>query len=115
MGLVNSYLASTSTCRGWIREFLKGTKRTCSIGDINTGLVSGTLTLNDPSSDVKVTAVLVAGMLGFNLHEASVQPFQGWALLLPEDSTGVIHTRGKTNFSFYRELDVIMPRTCRLE
>ena len=71
--------------RGWITEFLKGTKRTCSIGDINTGLLSVPLTLNDPSSDVKETATLAAGMLGFTLHEASVQPFQGWALLLPED------------------------------
>ena len=84
--------------RGWITEFLKGTKRTCSIGDINTGLLSVPLTLNDPSSDVKETATLAAGMLGFTLHEASVQPFQGWALLMPEDSTGVIHIRGKTNF-----------------
>lgn len=73
--------------KGWITEFLKGTKSTCSIGDMNTGLVSVPLTLNDSSSDEKETATLVAGMLGFTLHEASVQPFQGWALLLPEDST----------------------------
>ena len=73
--------------RGWVTEFLEGNKSACGISAMNTGLVSVPLTMNDPSHGVKDTATLVAGMLGFTFHEASVQPFQGWALFLTQDST----------------------------
>jgi len=73
--------------RGWITEFLEGTENTCSISAMSTGLVSVTLTLNDPRRGVKETATPMAGMLGFTLHEASVQPSRGCGLLLSEDSS----------------------------
>ncbi|KAJ7374203.1 hypothetical protein OS493_007276 [Desmophyllum pertusum] len=52
------------------------------------------LVIKDPS-DVQDTATLVAGMLGFTIHtddtkEVSVQPFQGWSLVLSKDSPFVI-------------------------
>ena len=58
---------------------------------MTTGLVSVPLILEDPVRCVKDNATLVAGMLGFTLHtdnteEISVQPFQGWSLLLSKDS-----------------------------
>ncbi|KAJ7374205.1 hypothetical protein OS493_007278 [Desmophyllum pertusum] len=50
--------------------------------------------IKDPSG-VQDTATLVAGMLGFTIHtddtkEVSVQPFQGWSLVLSKDSPFVI-------------------------
>ena len=75
--------------RGWITDFLEGTKRIIDIYAMASGQVSVPLILQFPR--VKDTATLVAGMLGFTLHtintkELSVQPFQGWSLLLSKES-----------------------------
>ncbi|KAJ7374208.1 hypothetical protein OS493_007281 [Desmophyllum pertusum] len=80
--------------RGWMTEFLEGTKRAIETCDMTTGLVSVPLVIKDPSG-VQDTATLVAGMLGFTIHtddtkEVSVQPFQGWSLVLSKDSPFVI-------------------------
>ena len=78
--------------RGWITDFLEGTERLVDIDEMTSGLVSVPLILGDITSRrAKDNATLVAGMLGFTLHtdetkELSVQPFQGWSLLLSEDS-----------------------------
>ena len=77
--------------RGWITDFLEGTKDLIDIDEMTAGLVSVPLILEDLVRCVKDNATLVAGMLGFTLHtdeakELSVQPFQGWSLLLSEDS-----------------------------
>ena len=72
--------------RGWITEFLEGHEQAMEVRDMTTGLVNVPLTLIDPIRLKTDTATLVAGMLGFTYQEASVQPFQGWALLLSEDS-----------------------------
>ena len=77
--------------RGWITDFLEGTKDLIDIHEMTAGLVSVPLILEDLGRCVKDDATLVAGMLGFTLHtdeakELSVQPFQGWSLLLSEDS-----------------------------
>ena len=59
--------------------------------DFSTGLVTVPLILKHPSG-AQDTAALVAGMLGFTVHrmdtsdEVTVQPFQGWALMLANDS-----------------------------
>ena len=76
--------------RGWITEFLEGTKYAMDISKMTSGLVSAPIDLKHPSG-VEDTAAVVAGMLGFTLHtdednEISVKPFQGWALLLSSDS-----------------------------
>ena len=76
--------------KGWITEFLEGTKHAWDIEGMTSGLVSVPLTLKHPSG-VEDTAAVVAGMLGFKIHtddtkEVSVQPFQGWSLLLSGDS-----------------------------
>ena len=61
------------------------------VDDMTTGLVTVPLIIEDAISGVKDTATLVAGMLGFTVHTddtpgVSVQPFQGWSVLLPKDS-----------------------------
>ena len=76
--------------RGWITEFLEGTKYAMEIDQMTSGLVSMPINLKHPSG-VEDTAAVVAGMLGFTVHtdenkEVSVQPFQGWSLLLASDS-----------------------------
>ncbi|KAL9953541.1 hypothetical protein ACROYT_G040972 [Oculina patagonica] len=82
---------AVSKYSGWITEFLEG-KDTVPIHDMTTGLVTVPLIIEDPVSCVKDTATLVAGMLGFTIHaddspdSVSVQPFQGWSLLLSKDS-----------------------------
>ncbi|XP_068687683.1 uncharacterized protein [Montipora foliosa] len=77
--------------RGWITDFLEGTKDLIDIDEMTAGLVSVPLILEDRGRCVEDNATLAAGMLGFTLHtdetkELSVQPFQGWCLLLSEDS-----------------------------
>ena len=77
--------------RGWITDYLEGTNQLVDIDDMTTGLVSVPLVLEDPVRCVKDDATLVAGMLGFTVHtddtkQISVQPFQGWSLLLSKDS-----------------------------
>ena len=79
--------------RGWITEFLEGTggRRLRQHDDFTSGLVCVPLTIKDPSGEPD-NAALVAGMLGFTVHstdtsdEVSVQPFQGWSLMLADDS-----------------------------
>ena len=76
--------------RGWITEFLEGTKYAMDIDEMTSGLVSVPIALKHPSG-VQDTAAVVAGMLGFTVHtdenkEMSVQPFQGWSLMLASDS-----------------------------
>ena len=76
--------------RGWITEFLEGAKYAMDIDRMTSGLLSVPIELKHPSG-VQDTAAVVAGMLGFTVHtdedkEVSVQPFQGWSLLLASDS-----------------------------
>ena len=76
--------------RGQITEFLEGTKYAMDIDEMTSGLVSVPINLKHPSG-AQDTAAVVAGMLGFTVHtdennEVSVQPFQGWSLLLASDS-----------------------------
>ena len=59
--------------------------------DFTKGLVTVPLIIKDPSG-VQDTAALVAGILRFTVHrtptseEVTVQPFQGWSLMLADDS-----------------------------
>ena len=72
---------------GWLSEFVNGTRKV-GVNGI-TGLASVPLEITSPGGVKKDTATLVAGMLGFTLHEDDVpvvQPFQGWSMLLPEHS-----------------------------
>ena len=80
-----------------IWKILEGANRYGSLfehKDFSTGLVTVPLIINHPSVG-QDTAALVAGMLGFTVHrthhlifsdEVTVQPFQGWALMLANDS-----------------------------
>ena len=87
------YPTGRSYIRGWITDLLEGPykKKLWGPGDFTSGLVSVPLTLKHPSG-VQDSAALVAGMLGFTVHripnsdEVSVQPFQGWSLMLADDS-----------------------------
>ncbi len=85
--------------RGWITEFLEGKKHDMDVSQMTSGLVSLPLELIKPPGvdinhmdGVTDTAKLVAGMPGFTIHtddtsdSVSVQPFQGWSLLLSKDS-----------------------------
>ena len=86
------YPTGRSYIRGWITDLLEEPdKELWGPGDFTSGLVSVPLTLKHPSG-VQDSAALVAGMLGFTVHrtpnsdEVSVQPFQGWSLMLADDS-----------------------------
>ena len=73
---------------GWLIEFVEGTRK-IDVDKCTGGLVSVPLIIKGPSGIEEDTAILVAGMLGFTLHEddvPAVQPFQGWSLLLPKHS-----------------------------
>ena len=71
---------------GWIIEFLENTERAVDIRNMTTGVVSVPLNLKDPLRGNSDKAILVAGMLGFTFNNFTVQPFQGWTLLLSKDS-----------------------------
>ena len=80
--------------RGWITDFLEETERKYGLfepKDFTSGLVSVPLTITHPSG-AQDTAALAAGMLGFTVHRTdtsdavTVQPFQGWSLILADDS-----------------------------
>ena len=84
------YVPGEYRYRGWITEFLEGKKHAMDIDQMTSGLVSVPIDLKHPSG-VTDTAAVVAGMIGFNVHtdeskEVSVQPFQGWSLLLSSNS-----------------------------
>ena len=75
---------------GWLVHFVEGTTRRVEHEDLTSGLVSVPLEISHPGgSDI---GTLIAGMLGFTVHDneagsrPSVQPYQGWSLLLPKDS-----------------------------
>ena len=76
---------------GWITRFMEGTSEPTELHEFTSGLVTVPLTIANPSG-LEDTAALVAGCLGFTIHEdsedkvPSVQPFQGWSLLLPKNS-----------------------------
>ncbi|XP_068679731.1 uncharacterized protein [Montipora foliosa] len=74
--------------KGWITEFLEGTilRDIMDEGDFTSGLVSVPVNLSDLPSGRKDTAAMVGGKLGFTVRGKSVQPFQGWSLVLGEDS-----------------------------
>ena len=72
-------------------EGLPNVRKQWGPGDFTSGLVGVPFTIKHPCG-VQDTAALVAGMLGFTVHripnsdEVSVQPFQGWSLMLSDDS-----------------------------
>ena len=76
---------------GWITKFMEMSDEPKELHEFTTGLVTVPLTIAHPSG-LEDTAALVAGCLGFTIHEdnadkvPSVQPFQGWSLLLPKNS-----------------------------
>lgn len=76
---------------GWITRFMEMTEEPTELYEFTSGLVTVPLTIAHPSG-LQDTAALVAGTLGFTIHEdaadkvPSVQPFQGWSLLLPKNS-----------------------------
>ncbi|XP_046857253.1 uncharacterized protein LOC124450655 [Xenia sp. Carnegie-2017] len=75
---------------GWIPRFMEKTEYSVRIDKFTGGLVTVPLTLSHPSG-LADEAALVAGCLGYNIHEnddniPSVQPYQGWCLMLPKNS-----------------------------
>ena len=77
---------------GWITKFMEMTEDLKEVNEFTSGLMTVPLTIAHPSG-LKDTAALVAGCLGFTIHEdgadhkiPSIQPFQGWSLLLPKNS-----------------------------
>ena len=76
--------------KGWITEFLEGKNCAMDMDRMTSGLVSVPINLKHPSG-AQDTAAVVAGMLGFTVRtnenkEVSVQPFQGWSILIASDS-----------------------------
>ena len=84
------YGTSNRGYTGWLVHLAEGTTYRVDHSDLTDGLVSVPLEISHPGgTDI---GILVAGMLGFTVHEGesgsrpSVQPYQGWSLLLREDS-----------------------------
>ncbi|XP_032237160.1 uncharacterized protein LOC116618023 [Nematostella vectensis] len=81
----------TSGWEGWLVDFLDQPGSRKKYHALPTGLVTVPLIFTVPGGE-KDTAALVAGMLGFTVHKQdqterpSVQPFQGWSLLLEKNS-----------------------------
>lgn len=72
---------------GWLTEFLEGSSKRIPPQNFTSGLVTVPLKIQTPGAED--TAALVTGMLGCVFHEEDVpvvQPYQGWSLLLPQDS-----------------------------
>jgi hypothetical protein len=73
---------------GWITEFIEGSSKNIQPQNFTSGLLTVPLKIQR-FDGVEDTAALVAGMLGFTLYDQDwpvVQPYQGWSLLLPENS-----------------------------
>ncbi len=76
---------------GWNTKFMEMSDEPKELNEFTSELVTLPLTIANPSG-LEDTAALVAGCLGFTIHEdgadeiPSVQPFQGWSLLLPKNS-----------------------------
>ncbi len=73
---------------GWLTQFIEGSSKRLPPQNFTSGLLTVPLKIQRPDG-VEDTAALVAGMLGFMLYDESlpvVQPYQGWSLLLHEDS-----------------------------
>jgi hypothetical protein len=91
-----SYLSSgPPRYSGWIVEFLKGAVGDdigILLGDFPSAIVTVPLGILDLETRVQDMSALVAGMVGVTVHESvgndrvTVEPFQGWSLLLPKDS-----------------------------
>jgi hypothetical protein len=62
------------------------------LGDFPSAIVTVPLGILDLETRVQDMSALVAGMVGVTVHESvgndrvTVEPFQGWSLLLPKDS-----------------------------
>ncbi|XP_031574447.1 uncharacterized protein LOC116308204 [Actinia tenebrosa] len=75
---------------GWIVELLEG-KVGLEVGQFNSGIVTIPLTITSPDG-MSDKAALVSGMVGYTVHggignkRVSIEPFQGWSLLLNKDS-----------------------------
>ena len=73
---------------GWITQFIEGSSERIPPRNFSSGLVTVPLIIKR-FDGVQDTAALVAGMLGFTFYDQDwpvVQPYQGWSLLLPENS-----------------------------
>ena len=91
-----SYLSSgPPRFSGWVVEFLKGSVGNeigILMGDFPSAIVTVPLGIKDIDTGTQDQAALAAGMIGVTVHESvgndrvSVQPFQGWSLLLPNNS-----------------------------
>ena len=73
---------------GWLTRFVEGSSERIAPEAFTSGLTTVPLKIKRPDG-FEDTAALVAGMLGFTLYDEEipvVQPFQGWSMLLPENS-----------------------------
>ena len=81
---------------GWIVEFLSGTVGNdigVLKGDFPSAIVTVPMGIADLDAGIQDQAALVAGMVGMTVHQSvgddgrvSIEPYQGWSLLLPKDS-----------------------------
>ena len=89
---------TTDGIKGWFTDFLEEPPNGRNgiglrgPGDFTSGLVAVPFTIQH-FDGVQDTAALVGGMLGFTVHripncdEVSVQPFQGWSLMLDDEKS----------------------------
>jgi hypothetical protein len=73
---------------GWLVEFLNG-ERNQEMRDIPSGLLTVPLLVDNTLFNISYPATLVAGQIGFSLHEETVpvvEPYAGWAMLTTQDT-----------------------------
>merc|ERR550532_2571841 len=73
---------------GWLVEFLNG-ERNQELRDIASGLLTVPLQVDNTMFNISYEATLVAGQIGFSLHEETtpvVEPFAGWAMLTTRET-----------------------------
>lgn len=77
---------------GWLVKFLQGSNEVPE-DKIQSGLISTPLTLFNRQMPITDEGKLVAGMIGYTVHDeatenkrVSVQPFHGWSLMLSKNS-----------------------------
>lgn len=98
MSLIFTLLLSFQVCTklkkvverwdGWLVEFLNG-ERYQELRDIASGLLTVPLKVDNTMFNISYEATLVAGQIGFSLHEETVpvvEPFAGWAMLTTQDT-----------------------------
>lgn len=86
---------------GWLVEFINGEKGQ-EMRDIASGLLTVPLVVDNTLFNISYPATLVAGQIGFSLHEETVpvvEPYAGWAMLTTQETHKRVRTHIKSEIN----------------